>query len=179
MKITCITGSTNKNGTSSLLAYHFIQGAIDKGHKVFRFDAAFKNVHPCIGCLKCKRGENECIFKDDMFELYPKLLESDVICYSTPLYYHTYTAQLKAVIDRYYAKDKFLKETLKRTILLVSAANPNDWVTHGIVSTYKTTLKYLKWEDAGKILAINCETTDDIKKTCFLQQAYNMGYNLG
>ncbi len=30
MKITCITGSPNKNGTSSLLAYHFIQGAIDK-----------------------------------------------------------------------------------------------------------------------------------------------------
>ena len=37
--------------------------------KTFAFDAAFKDVHPCIGCDKCVRT-GECTFEaDDMKEL--------------------------------------------------------------------------------------------------------------
>ena len=55
MKITVITGSPHKNGTSARLAEEFIKGAESAGHKVFRFDGAFKNVHPCIACEKCHK----------------------------------------------------------------------------------------------------------------------------
>lgn len=48
MKITVITGSPHKNGTSARLAEEFIKGAESAGHEVFRFDGAFKNLHPCI-----------------------------------------------------------------------------------------------------------------------------------
>jgi len=50
MKITVITGSPHKRGTSSLLADEFIRGAEISGHKVFRFDSAFEDVKPCLGC---------------------------------------------------------------------------------------------------------------------------------
>ena len=64
MKIQVITGSPRKNGNSSTLADHFIRGAEEAGHEMVRFDAAFKEVHPCIACNKC--GMNgECVFKDD------------------------------------------------------------------------------------------------------------------
>jgi uncharacterized Fe-S center protein len=43
MKITVITSSHHKCGTSVLLADELIRGACETGHTVFRFDAAFEN----------------------------------------------------------------------------------------------------------------------------------------
>ena len=56
MKITVITGSPHKNGTSALLADRFIKGAKEAGHNVFRFDSAFEQVKPCLGCDHCGFG---------------------------------------------------------------------------------------------------------------------------
>ena len=53
MKVLVITGSPHKNGTTAALAEQFIAGAKAAGHEVTRFDAAFKQVHPCIACEKC------------------------------------------------------------------------------------------------------------------------------
>ena len=50
MKVTIITGSAHRHGTTAALADAFERGAREAGHDVFRFDAAFKSVHPCIGC---------------------------------------------------------------------------------------------------------------------------------
>ena len=47
MKIVMMTGSAHRNGTTATLADRFQQGALDAGHEVYRFDAAFQNVHPC------------------------------------------------------------------------------------------------------------------------------------
>ena len=57
MKILVVTGSPHKAGTSTLLAEQFIKGAAEAGHEVCRFDAAFKNVHPCIACERCHNTE--------------------------------------------------------------------------------------------------------------------------
>ena len=46
MNIVVLTGSPHRNGTTSVLAEQFIKGAESKGHSVFRFDAAFHNIHP-------------------------------------------------------------------------------------------------------------------------------------
>lgn len=54
MKITVITSSAHKNGTSSMMDDEFIKGAKEAVHYIFRFDAAFKGIHPCIGCAKCQ-----------------------------------------------------------------------------------------------------------------------------
>lgn len=178
MKIVLITGSPRKKGTSNLLAEHFIKGAEEAGHEIYRFDAAFSNIHPCIGCDKCKCGDNECVFKDDMLTLYPKLIEADLIAYATPLYYHGVSAQIKSVIDRFHGIDNFLCGAKKKAVLLVCGASPHTWVMDGIVATYETDLKYLNWQDAGKVLAIGCYAREDIEKTDYPNQAYLLGKNL-
>ena len=61
MKVTVITGSAHKKGTSALLADKFIEGAKEAGHEVFRFDAAFENVKPCLGCEYCSSHDSECV----------------------------------------------------------------------------------------------------------------------
>ena len=46
MKILLITGSAHKKGTTAYLAEKFVQGAIEAGHEIYRFDAAFKMYIP-------------------------------------------------------------------------------------------------------------------------------------
>ena len=179
MKIVVITGSPHKDGTSALMAEKFIEGAKEAGHEIYRFDSAFKTVHPCIGCDKCLRGKNSCIFQDDMVELYPKLQEADMIVYVSPLYYHGRSAQLKMVIDRYHGIDGLIRHTAKKVLTIITAAYPEDWVFDGVKATIKTTLRYLDWENCDGIYAYSCKERADIEKTSYPQQAYKLGKQLG
>ncbi len=175
MKIVVLTGSPHKAGTSALLVDKFIEGVKESGHNVFRFDAAFEEVHPCIGCDKCQCGKHSCIFQDSMTKLYPKLQEADLIAFATPLYYHGVSAQIKAVIDRFHGIDDFLRFSTKKTILLVTAADCNDHIMGGVVASYEETVRYLGWQDYGKVLAMGCYTRAEIEKTDYPEQAYQMG----
>ncbi len=178
MKIVVLTGSPHKDGTSALMAENFMKGTAEAGHEVFRFDTAFKKIHPCIGCDKCQYGKNPCVFQDDMLELYPKLIEADLVAYVTPLYYHNVSAQLKAAVDRYHGINDLIRGTGKKAVLIVTAAFPEEWVFHGITATYETTLKYLGWQDCGKILAYACRLRSDIENTDYPNQAYELGRGL-
>ena len=94
MKIAMLTGSAHRHGTTAALADRFQQGALDAGHEVYRFDAAFQEVHPCIGCDKCRRT-GECTFAaDDMKLLNPHLLAADAVVFVSPIYYFAINAQL-------------------------------------------------------------------------------------
>lgn len=178
MKIVVITGSPHKDGTSSLMAQKFIEGATESGHEIFRFDSAFKKVHACIGCDKCQCGKNQCVFQDDMIELYSKLIEADMIIYVSPLYYHSISAQLKAVIDRYHGIDDLIRGTGKKVLTIITAAYPEDWVFDGVKATITTTLKYLGWENCGGIYAFGCPKKADIEKTKYPVQAYELGKSI-
>ena len=119
MNIVLLTGSAHRSGTTATLAREFQRGAEDAGHEVFRFDAAFHDVHPCIGCDRCRR-EGVCTFAaDDMKRLNPHLLAAEAVVFVSPIYYFDLSAQLKAVIDRFYANDDALhggKRALLRRI---------------------------------------------------------------
>ena len=117
MKILVITGSPRKKGTSAVLAEQFIAGAESAGHTVVRFDAALKNVAPCIACSYCKKHESECALKDDMANLIPDLVAAEMVVFVTPLYYSGMSAQLKAVIDRFYSINSILRATPKQAML--------------------------------------------------------------
>lgn len=91
MKIVILTGSPHKNGTSNTLVDEFIKGASEKGHLIKRYDTAFLDIHPCIGCDHC--GMNgTCAFNDDMIEILDTILASDLIVFATPIYYFGFSA---------------------------------------------------------------------------------------
>ncbi len=84
VKILVITGSPRKNGNSNTLADSFCKGATEAGHEVVRFDAAFKKVHPCIGCNHC--GMNgPCVFKDDFEFIRKHIVDADMVVFATPM----------------------------------------------------------------------------------------------
>lgn len=174
MKVLVITGSPHKRGTTNLLAEQFIKGAEKAGHEIYRFDAAFKDVHSCTACDICRNTDRGCIFKDDMEELNPHLLVADAIIFVSPIYYYGITAQIKAVIDRFYATDEDIQGS-KKSALLLALADGDSEVIDGAVGSFKRMTDYLRWDNAGVIAALGCATVEDIKKTDYLQQAYQLG----
>ena len=176
MKILVITGSPRKNGNSATLADHFIKGAEEAGHEVVRFDAAFRKVHPCIACNSC--GMNgPCVFKDDFEFVREHIVEADCVVFATPMYYFGISAQLKAVIDRFYAINGSI-HVPKKAVLLMTYANTAASEAVPIRSHYEVLLKYLGWTDAGQIIAPGVWPVGAIRNTRFPEQAYRLGKSL-
>ena len=176
MKITIITGSAHRHGTSAALADRFQQGALDAGHQVFRFDAAFQNVHPCIGCDKCLRTGVCSFAADDMKLLDPHLLEADVLVFVSPIYYFTINAQLKAVIDRFYANNEALMGG-KKAVLITAMADTAMDSALAANEMFRQMTGYLGWENAGVLNARNVSTAADLSGDD-LERAYAMGKEL-
>ncbi len=177
MNIVVITGSHHFAGTTAALADEFIRGAKEAGHEVFRFDSSFKKVHPCIACERCHEGLDGCVFKDDMEELMPQLLAADVVTFVTPIYYYDVTAQIKAVIDRFYAKDEELHKN-KKSILITAMADDKAVSASGAKLSFELMSEFLEWEVAGVVNAENTWTKDSLADTDYLQQVYELGKSL-
>jgi multimeric flavodoxin WrbA len=178
VKITVITGSPHRKGTSALLADRFIEGAKAAGHAVFRFDAAFEDVKPCLGCDHCLSNATGCVYKDAINKLNPELIPADGVAFVTPLYYFGLSAQLKTVIDRFYPNNHRLMGSTKKAMLMATAYDANDWTMKALVEHYRTIVRYLKWQDSGILLATGCGSRDDILRTDFPVLAYELGRNL-
>lgn len=177
MKILMITGSAHKNGTTAMLASEFIKGAKEAGHEVYRFDAAFKNVHPCIACEKCHNTDSGCVFQDDMNEVNTQLLEADAVVFVSPIYYYDINAQVKAVIDRFYANDSALHGH-KKAVLMLAMADDTMESADGAIASFKGMTKFLDWVIAGTVVGVECADVDALQKTDYPVQAYELGKNI-
>lgn len=178
MKIAVITGSPHRHGTSALLADKFIQGAQEQGHEIFRFDGAFKDVHPCIACRQCRNTDKGCVFQDDMNELNPYLLAADMVVLVSPIYYYDWTAQLKTVIDRFYAHSPLLRSLNKKAALLLTMEDDTMESADGAILSFQGMTNFLGWERVGIISALDCLDLEAMAKTDYPQQAYELGRSL-
>jgi multimeric flavodoxin WrbA len=178
MKITVITGSPRKNGTSNYLADEFIKGAEENGHEVYRFDSAHADVKNCISCNACCMGSKPCIYKDDFVELREHLLNSDVIVFVTPMYYFGMSSTLKKVIDRFYSIDPQLKSKQNKAVLISVQHSPVSVVKEPLTQHYQAILSWLNMENAGIINAIGIENVEQLKTTPYPTQAYELGKSL-
>ena len=177
MKVLILTGSAKRNGTSTLLAGEYQRGAEEVGHAVEIFRAGTAKVHGCTGCNHCEYGKNSCVFRDDMDELNPKLLEADVIVIASPIYYWGISSQLKAVIDRW-QPTVFAMQGHKKVVLLTTQASDEDWVTEPVDAWYKNLVRFMEWEDAGRLAAKGVMSRVNIEATDYPQQAYALGMQL-
>lgn len=175
MKIVVLSGSPHKKGTSSALADAFIQGAQEAGHEIFRFDAAFQDVHPCIACERCHKTDKGCAFQDDMTTLNPHLLAADAVVFVSPIYYYDWNAQLKTVIDRFYANSAALRSSSKKAVLMLTMGDETMESADGAILTYKGMTRFLGWENVGILPARGCSDLEDLEASDYPRQAYEMG----
>ena len=176
MKILVLTGSPRKNGNSNTLADNFIKGATEAGHQVVRFDSAFKEVHPCIGCNSC--GMNgPCVFKDDFEFVRQHIVDVDMIVFATPMYYFGFSAQLKAVIDRFYSVNGQIHRPKKSALLMTYADNSAEKESI-LVNHYNFLVKYLGWENVGQVIAPGVWPAGAVNHTDYPRKAYELGKSL-
>lgn len=178
MKITVLTGSPRKNGTSNYLTDEFIRGAKENGHEIFRFDSAHADIKNCLGCNSCAMGSKFCIHKDDFVELREHLLNSDMIVFVTPIYYFGMSSTLKKVIDRFYSIDPQLKAKQNKAILISVQHASVPVVKEPLNQHYQAILSWLNMENAGIINAIGIESVEHLKTTPYPNQAYELGKSL-
>ena len=138
MNILMITSSPHHQNASSstLLAGHFSKGAQEAGHTVTFFDAGHADLHPCLGCGHCGTA-GPCVHKDDMAQARSAILSCDMLVFVTPLYYFGMSAQLKMLIDRFYA---FNGELSAKRLKPCSSRRPGT-ATTGPCATSRPTTK--------------------------------------
>ena len=178
MHILVITGSPHKRGTSALLVDAFLEGATAAGHQVERFDSAFAAVAPVRPAIFAAATGSNAPKNDDMEALWPKLLQADLVVLATPLYYFGFSAQLKAVLDRFYAKNASLRQHPKGVCLLATCGDAEDWAMDGLRAHYACFCKYMGWEDRGQVLAFGVSVPKDIEATDYPAQARALGASL-
>ena len=113
-----------------------------------------------------------------MVLIWDKLLTSDVVVFVTPVYYFGMSAQLKKVIDRFFAIDDILRSKPKKAILLATCGDKESWAMQPLVVHYEAICKHLNWEDIGRVLAIGVFDRKEIEESDYPQQAYLLGKNL-
>ncbi len=99
MKVLGIMGSPRIKGNTDLLLDEALKGAKSQGAKVERIVADRLNISPCREYYGCLRDGN-CVIRDDMDDLYPKLSSYDVVILASPIFFYGLSAQVKTLIDR-------------------------------------------------------------------------------
>lgn len=176
MKIVVISGSPHQHGTSAVLVEQFIHGAVASGHQIFRFDAAFRSIHPCRACQICQSNGGQCVQHDDMEQLYAPLIDADAVVFASPVYYNDICGQLKITIDRLFAREEILRKP-KRAVLLLSCGDKDPETAAGILVNFRAMLSFFDWTFAREdtVIACGCNTREDVLQSAFPQIAYQMG----
>ena len=103
MQVLGIVCSPRKGGNTEIMMNEALTGARSYGAETELWTVAGKELKPCDGCGTCRKKNGECHIKDDMQELFPKILAADGIIFGSPSYFMSVTAQAKIVIDRLYS----------------------------------------------------------------------------
>lgn len=176
MKILILTGSPHFRGTSNTLVEEFKRGAVEAGHNVEVYDCAKGNINPCIACDSC--GMNgDCIQKDDGNRVLNKLLNADMVVFATPVYYFGMSAQLKMMIDRFYARNGAITAKNMKAAVIATAWNDDDVVMKGLKVHFDIIFDYLNFQKVGEVYAKGAGTVSMIKKE-YYEKAYLLGKNL-
>ena len=101
---------------------------------------------------------------------------AEAVVFVSPIYYFGLSAQLKAVIDRFYANDDALHGG-KRALLLTAMADEDLGAAEGADATFRSICAYLQWENAGILNAASASTAEDLTEED-LRRAYDLGKDL-
>lgn len=146
MKILLLNGSPRKGNTVTALE------ALKKGlaqipdAEVEEILCEGKNIIPCRACDACG-SMSRCIFADDSPEINAAVEAADAIVFATPVYWWGMTAQMKLIIDKFYARgSKFHGLKKKVGSIVVGEADQDDPEYEIIARQIWCIADYLGWE---------------------------------
>jgi multimeric flavodoxin WrbA len=177
-KILGVIGSPRKKGNTHILISRILDGAKAGGADTEILFLNDLDIRECDGCYICWKGR-ECSKKDDMNAIYPKIIESDIIIFGTPVYWYGPTALMKCFIDRFvYFNCPVNRSKIrgKASVLAIPFEEDNIKTADLIVRFFVKSLRYLEMKIIGKILCPGVSARGDIlKKEGLLIQGFQLG----
>lgn len=181
-KILGVCGSPRKKGNTDILVSKILEGAREAGAETESIFLNKLTIKECDGCHVCWDGK-ECPKKDDMNDLYPKIEESDVIIFGTPVYWYGATAIMKGFLDRFVyfnCPENRVKIRGKSAVLAVPFEEDDIDAAAPLVSMFEKSLDYLEIKSVCTILAPGVgEKGDILKKEGILDEAFKLGGEIG
>jgi len=120
--------------------------------------------------------------KDDMTYVYPKIIESDILIFGTPVYWYGPTALMKCFIDRFVyfnCPRNRAKIRGKSAVIAIPFEEEDPGTADLLVKFFKKSLQYLEIKLIGKILVPGVGSKGDVlKKADRLEEAYELGRRL-
>ena len=123
-RVIVISTSLRHGSNSEMLADQFVEGALSAGNDVEKISLVGKDIQFCRGCFACQKL-GRCVIKDDVNAIMAKVLEADVVCWATPIYYYEMSGQMKTLIDRLNALYR-LDYKFRDVYLLTTAAEDEE-----------------------------------------------------
>jgi multimeric flavodoxin WrbA len=173
-------GSPRRKGNSSTLAARVAAGAKSGGSHVETFWLHGMDIKPCTACGGCrKKNHVDCVIKDDMQILYPKLRSADVIVIASPIYWFTFSAQTKLFMDRWYGLggDQGYALSGKHFAILLSYADADPFSSGAVnaLRTFQDALRFIEAELVGMVYGSASKAGEIRENKALMKEAYQLG----
>lgn len=176
-KVIVISTSLRAGSNSDMLADKFIEGALVAGNEVEKITLSGKSIGFCKGCLACQKL-GKCVIDDDANAIMQKVLEADVVCWATPIYYYEMSGQMKVLIDRMNAMYS-LDYKFRDVYMLTTAAEDEPEVPKRAEAGLTGWIDcYPKSRLAGTLFCGGVDAPRTIEGNAKLQEAYQLGKNI-
>lgn len=173
-----LLGSPRRAGNSETLAEAVLQGAGERTGEIFRHRLSGMPISGCLDCRRCWSEEKPCVLNDAMSDIYESMRKSDLILFVSPLYWYTWSGQIKPALDRFlpFAAEKPLFDLRgKKAILVATAGDTDPACFDGLRFSFRTSCKLLGLENHAEILAHGIYLRGEIDGTDWLDQAKVIG----
>jgi putative NADPH-quinone reductase len=174
-----IVGSPRSGGNTDTLVDEILSAARKEGAIVEKIMLNELEIAPCQACNAC-RTTGECMQQDDMNSLWDKLRVSDVWVLGTPVYWWGPSAQLKAFVDRWYAKavEPAQKEMFegRRVILAIPLGDTDPRTARHTAGMFEDALSYINADLFATVLAPGAYDRGDVRgQSEVLKEARRVG----
>ena len=145
MKVLGIFGSPRRGGNTELLLNELLRGCRSGDAQVEEIHLRELKISPCLEIYACRK-DGKCPIRDDMQNIYPRLVETDTLVLASPIFFYSVSAQTKAFIDRcqaFWAQKYLLKqpvargEKIRRGVFLAVGGSKGEKVFEGSLMTMK------------------------------------------
>ena len=179
-QVLVILGSPRKKGNSSTLAARIARGAKSAGAEVETVFLHGLKISPCRGCDTCQKQDSKgCAIKDDMQDIYPKLIKADAWVIASPVYWFTMSAQTKIFMDRCYAFTAYSENPfVGKRIAIAMSYGDVDPVKSGCVNalrTFQDAFRYAGSKIVGMVYGSAMKAGEIADNKALMQEAEELG----
>jgi multimeric flavodoxin WrbA len=176
-----VIGSPRRNGNTHILVSRFLEGAHSEGADVDTIFLGDLQIKECDGCHTCWSGKS-CSKKDDMLGLYPRLIDSDILVFGTPVYWYGPTALMKGFVDRlvyFNCPENRARIKGKSAVIIVPFEEETTETARLVVEFFEKSLAYLEIKLTGRLIVPGVGEKGAVSKQPErLMESYKLGQQL-